>query len=131
MADWIQYKSFCFPYNPHLLRISAAKQVQNTFSPIIGDVVQVLGDKARVVKGEGTFFGEERQDQFNGLYTLFQEQGSGVLQLPGFAPFHAFFTALEFVAEAGPKVIGYTFTFLEDTGRLQTAGYEAVSECFP
>lgn len=117
----MQYKSYRFPHNPHRIQLYCGKQVQNTFSPLLGDVVQVLGRRARTVKGEGVFFGDDRQAQFDGLYEVYAEQTPGNLQLPGLEPFSAFFIELELLRESGPQVLSYRFTFLEDTGLLTSA----------
>ncbi|WP_040195911.1 hypothetical protein [Candidatus Soleaferrea massiliensis] len=117
----MQYKDYQFPHNPHRIQLYCGKQVQNTFSPILGDVVRVLGRRARTVKGEGVFFGKDRQEQFDGLYAVYAEQTPGSLQLPGLRPFSAFFIELELLCESGPQVLSYRFTFLEDIGLLTSA----------
>ena len=111
----MQFKDYVFTYNPSKFEIINERRLTQYISPLVCDVVQDLGHRARIVKGSGEFFGTDCMEQFMKLYSLYRKSGSGKLILPTGTTFFAYFKELEIVGEAGPLSIKYSFTFLEDT----------------
>lgn len=113
----MQFKDYVFSHNPSKFEIINDRRLTQYISPLVCDVVQDLGLRARIVKGSGEFFGTDCMEQFMKLYSLYRKSGSGKLILPTGTNFYAYFKELELVGEAGPFSIKYSFCFLEDTMR--------------
>ncbi len=110
----LRFKGYELPYNPKSFSLKKERHILQLNSPLSGSVIQDLGFHARVLTGEGKFYGTDAKKQYDALYSLFEKGGSGVLHIPGQKPFHAYFASISASRVAGPDMISYTFKFIED-----------------
>ncbi len=114
MANSMQFNGFAFRYNPRKIEIGYNKTVKIIDMPFSAPIIQELGVRPRVIKGEGELFGADCIAQFERLQAEFLRNGSGRLLSPICPPMYAFFTALKVIGEAGPLLLRYAFEFVED-----------------
>jgi hypothetical protein len=107
------YKDYVFTYNPEHFEIIDEKETAHFFAPLKGDVVQVLGRKARVVRGRGELFGQNAIDQYFSLWSYYSLEGAGSLTIPGGVSFSANFVKLKMIGESNPTAVKYEFEFVE------------------
>lgn len=110
----MSYRDYVWPHNPETVRVARAKSIKAYSVPNAGDVLQNMGNGGRVVTGGGAFTGENCMEEFARLTAVFSEEGSGILRVPGFAPFAAVFTAFSMKGAAQPNCVRYEFEFRED-----------------
>lgn len=113
----MQFRECRFRYNPAKIEAVLSRETRVLLCPLSGEVVQELGQGARLFRGEGEFFGESRYSQMEELRRAFEQGGSGRLFVPLHPPVYAFFTSLRVTGEGGGETLGYRFEFIEDTGR--------------
>ncbi len=112
--DRLRFGRFVWPNNPTNTKMKCAKNIESFNIPYTGSLMQNYGGIARVFTGEGEFHGSSALLNFFRLYSLFREDGSKQLYVPGFANYAAYFTEYNFIGEPGPGIVKYTFTFVED-----------------
>ncbi len=118
----MKFRGFRWPNNPKRLEISRSREMREWVTPFSGQAVQDFGCGARVVSGEGEFFGAQRQRLYEELESLLRQGGEGILSLPETRPFFARFVRLERIGEPGPEILRYRFEFRESgTGELEDA----------
>lgn len=110
----MKYKNYTWPNNPSTIDISVKRDLKDISMPFNLSVIQDLGRKKRIVSGQGQFFGENCMEQFEDLFKVLKQGGTGYLCLPGMVPFLAVFSELQLIGEAMPNVINYKFEFWED-----------------
>jgi len=115
MALQMTYGSYTWPHNPHTLNLRLSRRIAVHKGAFSGDSVQDMGEDIRVCSGAGDFYGPVAHDDFYRLLAIFERGGAELLALPGLTPFIARFKALDFTEKAGPQIISYNFTFIEDT----------------
>lgn len=113
--DKMSYKDFVFMINPNIIRIKHSAKIVSNSVPFGTDDTKDLGRKACKINGSGEFIGSDCMEQFAKLRGVFLRGGSGLLLLPGFEPFYAFFESLELLEEISDKLVRYSFSFCEDT----------------
>ena len=127
MAVQFQFKDYIFPINPNRFRISRGRVLKTFQPPMAGAgvvrraVIQPIGLEPVVITGTGELAGEDPMAEYVSLYQLFLQEGSGLLTLPGLTPFYCYFQSLQLTGEAGPNVLGYEFSFLEDCEKNSAA----------
>ncbi len=109
----LQFRDFAFPHNPKTLQVAYSRNFKVFRPPLREAVLQHLGRDFRVVTGRGEFYGEDAFPQFLRLTKQFESEQRGVLVLPGFEPFYAWFRSLKLIGEAGTGVLEYAFEFWE------------------
>ncbi len=118
----MRFGSFVWKRNPETLRVEYERNVKRLTLPQAGEALQDLGCRRRVVTGKGCFLGKAAAEEFGRLAAVFRIDGSGVLCVPGIAPFRAIFSSLQMLGEARPNAVDYSFQFLEDEAALQDDG---------
>lgn len=112
--ELMRYKDFVWPRNPKRLRLTQQRELSELRLLGGGSVVQDLGRSRRVAQGEGELCGDAYWSEWEALSRLYQQEGTGLLTLPGCAPFFARFASLELVEEPFFHLIRYSFAFWED-----------------
>ncbi len=112
--DKLKFGSFVWPNNPESIRVKNTKNIKAFDAPYKGRVLQNYGPSARVVTGEGEFYGNGALVNYFKLYGMFKDDAPHQLDIPGFTRMGAYLTQLDFVGEPGPGIVRYTFTFTED-----------------
>lgn len=110
----MRFKGHALHHNPENLKISEAKEVKEFTVPYNFNTIQNLGQKARVVTGDGVLYGNKFLEQYKELVELYSSPNSGALSLPGFSPFMASFTSLTVTSQPQDNFLKYKFTFVED-----------------
>ena len=113
----MSYKNFIFPVNPYVIHISHAKKSVEHKIPLARNIVCDLGENARIITGEGEFFGTNCMNDFDRLESIFHSKGGGMLYIPSQKPVYAVFDKLELIAQDTENVVKYTFRFIESFDR--------------
>lgn len=129
----MRYKNYVWPHNPSNIEVSVTRDLREINIPFKGSLIQDYGQEKRIVSGSGQFFGEDCIDQFESLFTIFKQNGSGYLVLPGITPFLAIFSELHLIGNTMPNIINYEFEFWEDLSSNIVSvdlneGYHTVAE---
>ena len=114
----MRFKGVTWRHNPRELTFESEKQINELHAPYAGCTVQDTGRRGMTVKGEGELFGDDCMEQFERLYALFQEGGSGVLAIPKLGAVYAVFEELKLKGVPKPDVLTYSFTFREVMERV-------------
>lgn len=128
----MSYKGYTWKYNPKRLEITQDRNIKENILPFIGNSYQDFGNKKRIVKGVGEFFGEDCIEQYNELRDVFNKGGSGYLSIPSINSFLAVFYSLNLTRKSEPNVIEYSFEFWEEipedttTSLLKNTKYHSV-----
>lgn len=117
-AQPMSFKSYVWPFNPEKVQVEYARNIKNVKLPLFGSVLQDLGCDKRVITGAGAFTGRGCMEEFSRLTEVFASSGSGMLRLPGIAPFKAAFSSLKMIGEAHPDCVSYSFIFVEDENTI-------------
>lgn len=113
-SDVMKYKNFVWPHNPSTIDITVARDLKEAKIPFKGSSIQDFGQEKRIVSGRGQFFGDDCMAQFERLFLVFKQGGSGYLSLPGIDSFLALFKDLTLTGSSMPNVVNYRFEFWED-----------------
>lgn len=110
----MRYKGFTWPYNPETYTVEYRRSVVVHKVPFGGYVTQDLGQTYRVMRGEGTFVGEDAYVQFRELAAVFEEEGAGILVHPVWQTVRARFVSLQVEERPLPDYVHYSFEFWEE-----------------
>lgn len=110
----MKFKNYVWPHNPFSIDISVKRNLKEAIIPFKGSLIQDFGREKRIVSGAGQFFGSDCLTQFESLFDIFKQGGSGYLAIPGISPFLAIFKELQLVGDYLPNFVNYTFEFWED-----------------
>lgn len=119
----MRFRDFVWRQNPVEITVEQAKNIKESLLPFSGSHMQDLGMAKRKIRGRGFFVGrageESAIDEFKRLREVFEETGSGVLQLPSHEPFLAVMDRLDLIGGKG-SLVEYTFSFTESAsfGRI-------------
>lgn len=119
----MKYKNYVWTYNPSTINVSVVRDLKEISIPFKGSIIQDFGREKRVVSGQGQFFGEDCFNQYDALFEVFKQGGSGYLSLPGMDSFLAVFRELEVTGDVMPNVINYSFEFWEDVSSETNEAY--------
>ena len=109
----MQFRTFTWPNNPSMLRISASRNQKLFVLPFDGETVQDLGRAGREITGEGVFYGENAKGNCLALESLLHTNPSGMLTLPQGTAFQAYFYSFTYLQDTFPHYFSYTFAFRE------------------
>ena len=109
----MRYKSFTFPHNPRIYSITFSRDTAVLPVPMGHALVQDLGRRPRILRGEGEFFGPEAYDTFKALACVFCEEGPGMLWHPVWQMSRAYFTGLSLRQEPRRDYVAYRLEFQE------------------
>ena len=101
----MSFKDYVFPVNPRTIRISSERKLASGRIPFGEDAVSDLGAAARIISGEGEFFGESCISDFEGLKRVMDQGGPGMLYIPSQSPICASAQLLEFDADDREGII--------------------------
>lgn len=118
----MSFRDFVFPANPSVIRVTHKRRLSRREVPFGKEIVTDMGSTERVISGEGEFFGQGAQEDFDRLKAAFEQRGAGVLYVPSQGPMSACFEKLELQGKDVEGVIGYSFTFRECTGTEHRPG---------
>lgn len=133
----MRYKDYTWPHNPQSYQMVWQRPCVVHKIPLGGWYIQQMGKTARVMRGEGVFYGPEAYRQFRDLEEVFAQEGAGLLVHPAWPAVKAWFTDLELLQEPMPDYVVYQFTFREEGEPQQTEtsgtqgtepGYQVVAE---
>lgn len=109
----MRFKGVEWHHNPAEISFECDKQVNELKSPNGGAYIQNMERKNMVVRGKGQLFGEDCLEQFDRLFRLFRQGGSGVLAIDRIEPIFAVFESLKISGKPKPDVLEYEFVFRE------------------
>jgi hypothetical protein len=107
----VQFEEIQIPCYAETLRVAGERMLKTYYAPMVGEVVQNLGLRARIISGQGEFRGNERQERFDEISELFRETEQGTLTLPDGQSMEAVFSKL--VSSASHDCIRYECCFTE------------------
>lgn len=109
----MRFKGVEWHHNPAEISFECDKQVNELKSPNGGSYIQNAERRNMLVRGKGQLFGEDCLEQFDRLFRLFRQGGSGVLAIDRLEPVFAVFESLKISGEPKPDVLEYEFVFRE------------------
>ena len=109
----MRFKGVSWHHNPRELSFTCDKYISEKGSPGGGSYIQSTGRKNLRIKGKGELFGEDCLEQFQRLFELFREGGSGILSIAKLSPVYAVFESLKITAAPKPDLLEYEFVFRE------------------
>ncbi len=121
----MRFKDFLWPINPSEVSFSTKNTVKELNLLYGGCILQNLGRQPKIIKGRGTFTGENAFFYFSELEKLFEDKTSGVLLISGIAPCCAMFSSLNMLGQPSNNTIEYDFTFIEDIGTIESDSTES------
>lgn len=126
MLEPMRFKNYTWPHNPRSFEMEYERRLSCLKIPFAGNIVQDLGDCARVFSGEGEFFGENAHSDMQKLAEVFSEGGAGVLVHPLWSSVNAVFEKLCVTEEPIENYVRYSFRFVEygDAGAAQNTETE-------
>jgi len=110
----MSFKEYVWHHNPGSIQVHWENRFAEHILPYIGSMLERVGRKYRVITGEGAFYGPDCYEQFSRLSKVFEEGGSGYLNLPGMMPIRAVFRSLEMRCEPVENLVRYQFVFWEE-----------------
>ena len=110
----IRYRGVELHHNPKSIQIEENKSYSEHFFVNALGAVQESGRKARVVSGEGEFFGKDCLTQYNAVLELFTSREGGLLSVSGYTPFYARFVLFTLTQPPLENFLSYRFVFIED-----------------
>ena len=63
----MSYKDFIFPVNPYVIHVSHQRNITEHKIPFDKNIIFDMGENARVITGEGEFFGTDCINDFERL----------------------------------------------------------------
>lgn len=106
----LRFKDFIFTKNPAEISVKSKKA-----SPSPSDAAQSteISAEAKIIKGTGSFSGEEKLRDSLALQRLFDKGGTGALFLSDIPPLKAVMTSLNIYEKSGTSDIFYDIEFCE------------------
>lgn len=111
----IRYKNYVWKNNPKEIKVTYNRNVKETSVPYSYGIVRDYGKKMRIVTGVGEFFGDKYIEEFEELKNLHKQGTLGYLTLPKEKPFLAIFKSLKMKQTPTPRLLEYSFEFVEYT----------------
>lgn len=110
----MRYKDYTWPHNPETYTIAWERSLAAQKVPFGSYCLQDLGTICRVMRGEGTFAGENAYDEFRALAEVFAQDGPGLLVHPLWPAASAYFVSLTLTEQPQPDFVRYAFEFWEN-----------------
>ena len=126
----MRFKDYVWPHNPRTYEIGYQRDVAAHRVPFGEYVLQEMGRRHRVLRGEGEFVGSGAYAEFKKLATVFYDPAPGTLIHPLWDAAKAYFVALRLNQEPTEDYVSYSFEFWEcsdahDTGLQQISKVDA------
>lgn len=109
----MRFKDYVWPHNPRVYEIGYRRDVAAHRVPFGAYVLQNMGRRNRVLRGEGAFAGAGAYAEFKKLATVFYDASPGVLAHPLWDTATAYFVELSLKQEPAENYVAYTFEFWE------------------
>lgn len=109
----MRFKDYVWPHNPRVYEIGFRRNVAVHQVPFGAYVLQNMGRRNRVLRGEGAFAGAGAYAEFKKLATVFYDATPGVLVHPLWDTATAYFVSLALKQEPAEDYVAYTFEFWE------------------
>lgn len=109
----MRYKDYTWPHNPRVYEIRFERQMAVHKVPFGQYMLQAMGRKRRILRGEGEFIGPGAYDEFKKLATLFYEDTPGLLTHPVWQVSNAYLVHLRLRQEPTENYVAYSFEFWE------------------
>ena len=113
MLTAMQYGSFVWPHNPKTYTIRFTRLLVQHALPFASYAIEDLGLGARVMEGEGEFFGANAYQTFGRLASLFYKQQPRQLLHPLWQSSNVYFQMLQLLEEPRADYVRYAFRFVE------------------
>ena len=121
----MRFRGVEWHHNPREISFECDKDVKELKVPYGTAYIQNMERKNMKIKGVGELYGTDCLEQFNNLFELFKEGGSGVLAIPHITPVYAVFESIKIIGEPKPDVLTYSFVFRE---LMECKSSEMISE---
>ena len=109
----MRFKDYVWPHNPRTYEIGYHRDVAEHRVPFGAYVLQGMGRRHRVLRGEGEFVGPGAYAEFKKLATVFYDPTPGILIHPLWDTAKAYFVALQLNQEPTEDYVSYRFEFWE------------------
>ena len=109
----MRFKDYVWPHNPRVYEIAYRRDVKAHAVPFGLYVLQNMGRRHRVLRGEGEFCGAGAYAEFKKLATVFYDNTPGLLVHPLWDAANAYFVSLELKQEPTENYVRYAFEFWE------------------
>ena len=110
--DFLSYKTFVWPQNPHTYReVTTRTPVYYTQDGVA--YFQGMSGLKRIISGSGVFYGEDAYDQYKKLQKLSEDVSAGNLEHPIFGLRYCYLTLLEVTQEPKENYVSYRFEFTQ------------------
>lgn len=122
----MRFCGYGWRHNPREIRFECEKRINERQIPYGESLLQNMGSKCMVVRGEGELCGDDCTEQFGELLRLFRESQTGVLCIDRLRPMFAVFEELRLLGSPRENVLGYSFVFREaadEKSRLPVSSY--------
>ena len=117
----MRFKDYVWPHNPRTYEIGYHRDVAEHRVPFGNYVLQGMGRRHRVLRGEGEFVGPGAYAEFKKLATVFYDPTPGILVHPLWDTAKAYFVALQLNQEPTEDYVSYRFEFWECYELYRTA----------
>ena len=121
----MRFKDYVWPHNPRVYEISFRRDICAHRVPFGAYVLQNMGRRNRVMRGEGAFAGTGAYAEFKKLATVFYDASPGVLVHPLWDTATAYFVSLALQQEPTEDYVAYSFEFWECF-----TGYDALPDVY-
>jgi prophage DNA circulation protein len=110
--DFLGYKTFVWPQNPHTYREVATRTPE--YYTQDGEVYfEGMSALKRTITGSGVFYGADAYTQYLKLQKLAEEVNAGNLEHPIFGIRYCYLTMLEVTQEPKENYVSYRFEFTQ------------------
>ena len=109
----MRFKDYVWPHNPRVYEIGFRRDVQVQRVPFGAYVLQDMGRRHRILKGEGEFSGAGAYREFQKLATVFYDPEPGILVHPLWNTTRAYLVSLSLRQEPTENYVAYAFEFWE------------------
>ena len=109
----MRFKDFVFDTNPSYIQVITSRDVSNTSVYDGKGITQDISQKPIIVKGKGTFFGNNADEKCARLSYLLRQGGVGELHCPSLYPIEAIFTEFKYDSSVTLGKIEYEFEFTQ------------------
>lgn len=109
----MRFKGYVWPHNPRTYEIGYQRDVAAHRVPFGNYILQGMGRRHRILRGEGEFVGPGAYAEFKKLATVFYDPTPGVLIHPLWDTAKAYFVSLRLNQEPTEDYVSYSFEFWE------------------